>query len=309
MKTPLEMLKSVFGRSYLVSAQAHLSARDFAKSALTNWRRRIVRLDPELSIKLRAIAKLAGKEDYLLKLTYIHENEEVPDLELVLYTAYDPDMGVWFARRVRAVSKEHEYRNTARDEQLMLGFDPVSASDDLAAKLVDHADSVNVIARKLYKQALVHVGDRHPELDRAIEEPRPFDYAQEMLRALKNHGELDIQDKAKASAKSVSSLKENEDTVLKFDLVSEGLKEGTELYFYLTIDSLFDTVMIRKIRVRNKQANDYSDSDNDHQVTLDKDPKEASRELIEQIEHGAVSDVVFDMVMRAETQMSSEEDF
>jgi hypothetical protein len=123
MKSPLEHLKSLLPKAHMVMGQAHLTARDFAKSVVTHWNRRVVRIDQELGIKFRAIAKLAGKDDYTLKFRYVVDHTEIEDLELVLFTTYDEDMGNWYARKVRVVSKDQEYKYTARDERAMLGFE------------------------------------------------------------------------------------------------------------------------------------------------------------------------------------------
>jgi hypothetical protein len=159
----------------------------------------------------------------------------------------------------------------------------------------------------LYKTGLSHIGERHPELDRGIERPGPFDYAQEMLRYLKSHGDLDIEGMAVLKVKTVAALKDVDDAVLKFDIEAEGLKPGTILSFYLSMDQLFDSIAIRKIRITNKQHGDYSDSDNDHTLTLDQNPTQAAHELTEQLKHDMFGEVVREMVMRAVHHMSGEE--
>lgn len=307
MKSPLEHLMSLLPKAHIVMGQAHLTARDFAKSVVAHWNRRVVRLDPELSIKFRAIAKLAASDDHTLKFTYVIDHTEIEDLELVLFTTYDADMESWYARRIRVVSKTKEYHYTARDERVLLSFDVGTASEDVAAKLADHQDPLNILARQLYRTGLAHIGERHPELDRTIERPGPFDYAQEMLRYLQSHGDLDIEGVAVLKVKTVAALKDQDDAVLKFDLVSEDLKEGTILSFYLSMDKLFDSIAVRKIRITNKAHKDYSDSDQDHTLTLDQDPTQAARELTEQLKHDMFGDVVREMVMRAAHHMSGEE--
>jgi hypothetical protein len=288
----------------LVSAQVPLTTETFARKFKTDWHHRIVIIGDGLKIRFRALAKLVGKTDYLLKFRYIADNEEVPDLDYVLYTFYDPDMGMYCARKVRVVSKDEEYRNTARDESLVLGFDPETICDDLIAKFADRTEQITLLAHKLYKQALVHVGERHPELDRTVENPSPFDYAQEMLRVLKTVGKFVVAEDAEVSPKSAARLKEGEDVVVKLDLTGDGLKPETELALYLTPDELFGSIAIRKVRIRNKKANDYSDSDNDHSLTLDADPATAARELVEQLKDGELGQLLFDMIMRARHYMA-----
>ena len=288
----------------LVTAQVPLTTETFARKFKSDWHHRVVSIGDGLKIRFCALSKLVGKTDYMLKFRYIVDNEEVPDLDYVLYTFYDPDMGMYCARKVRVVSKDEEYRNTARDESLVLGFDPETICDDLAAKFADRTEPITVLAHKLYKQALVHVGERHPELDRKVEQPTPFDYAQEMLRTLKAVGKFGVAEDAEVSPKSAARLKEGEDVVVKLDLTGEGLKEGTELTLYLTADELFGSIAVRKVRIRNKQANDYSDSDNDHPLTLDADPATAARELVEQLKDGELGQQLFDMIMRARHHMA-----
>lgn len=290
----------------LVTAQVPLTTETFARKFKSDWHHRIVNIGDGLKIRFRALSKLVGKTDYTLKFRYIADNEEVPDLEYVLYTFYDPDMGMYCARKVRAVANEEEYRNTARDESLVLGFDPETICDDVIAKFTDRTETITVLAHKLYKLALVHVGERHPELDRKVEQPTPFDYAQEMLRTLKTVGKFVVAEDAEVSPKSAARLKEGEDVVVKLDLTGDGLNEGTELALYLTPDELFGSIAVRKVRIRNKQANDYSDSDNDHPLTLDADPTIAARELVEQLKDGELGQLLFDMIMRARHYMAGD---
>ena len=300
MPRSFQILKNLLLNAHVVEAHVPLTAEVFARKIKERWNRRTVPIGDDLALKFRAIAKIAGRPDYVLKFTFVHEAAEVPDLEYCLSTTYDTDMGVYCAYKIRSVSKAHEYKSTSRDDQFIISFDPETVVDDLVEKFHDRQNPMNQVAHRLFKQGIVHLGERHPELDRHIEEPKPFDYAQEMLRVLKAKGEIDLQGKAKIKAKTTTALKNNEDVVLKMDLKSEGLPEGTELNLYLTLDDLFDSVAVRKIRIRNKKHNDYSDSDNDHVLTLDKDPATSAHELIEQLQNGDLSEVVFDMIMRAE---------
>jgi hypothetical protein len=237
---PLEYLKSLIPRSKLVVAQVAPTTQDFANKLKTSWNRAEVDIGNDLRLKWRAIARLAATGDYTLKFTYITDHQEVEDLEFVLFVSYDQDMGSLYARKIRAVSKSKEYKNTAPDEREIICFEPDEIINALKHKFHDRNDPLNILARRLYQQAMVHIGERHPELNRTIEAPEPFDYAQEMLRFLKSATDITIgNDEIKLDPLTVTRLKEGGDVVLKFAATAEDLPKETFFNLYLTPDELF----------------------------------------------------------------------
>ena len=291
MQTALDIIKQVV-------AQAPPTTQDFAQYLKANWRGQTVDIGHGLKLKFRAIARLAATGDYALKFTFIAEANEVPDLELVLFVSYDSDMGALYARKIRAVSKTKEYRNTAPDERELICFEPAEIVTSLREKFHDQTSDLNRLAHRLYHSAMVHIGERHPELNRQIERPDPFDFAQEMLRYLNTKSDIKIANRAVLTPLAATRLKEGTDVVIKFTVAADDLPSDLLFNCYISYDSDFDAIAVRKIRVLHR-ASDYSDSDQDHVLTLQGNARQAAEELHHELEDGQLGHVVNGMLLTA----------
>lgn len=291
MKTALSIVRQVL-------AQVAPTTQDFARYLKDHWRQQTVDIGHGLKLKFRAIARLAATGDYACKFTFIADAAEVPDLELVFFVSYDQDMGTLYARKIRAVSKEKEYRNTAPDEREVICFEPSEIVDAFKEKLHDQNGDLNRLAHRLYNQAMVHIGERHPELNRQIDRPDPFDFAQEMLRYLNGKPDIKIANRATLTPLAASRLKEGTDVVLKFTVAADDLPSDLLLNCYFAYDADFDAIAVRKIRVLHR-ASDYSDSDQDHVLTLQGNARQAAEELHHELEDGQLGHVVNGMLLTA----------
>jgi len=214
-------------------------------------------------------------------------------------------IGLFQARKIRAVSKTQQYRHTMKDEAAVLSSDPKDVCSDLKHKLGVNGE-LNHLVVNLYKQAIQHLATRHPENEVEVPEKlSPFDYAMEIRRVL--HGKS-IQIDAGVTAKFAEStaLKKGEDVVLKFDLTLTEVKEpipDLQLLLYVTTDSETEGVGIRKTRIKSVKK-DYSDSKKDEWVALPQDPIEAASDLHENLQGGPLGDTVREMALRATYQLN-----
>jgi hypothetical protein len=284
------------------------SIREYTAKLKTQWRGRVVELGDSLSLKFRAVANSKSSESIFAKFTYLHEHQELEGLEFVMLLTVDRDIGLGiYAKKVRAVKGDAEYKHTAKDTQIMLSMSPETFVNDLVEKFKDHTDPLNITAKKLYKDAVHHVGERHVENDMSRIVPEtivPFDYAQEMLRVLKTGRAVIIDDDvATLTPFKVAALKSGDDAALKLKISGEGWPEDSILNFYITVDDLFNAAAVRKINV-NVKSKQYDDSDEDHPVTLQPHPSDAASELMQEINNDSIlSFTLRNMLMRAKTHM------
>jgi hypothetical protein len=308
MISSLQLLKYVLPGSKLIIAQAPPTTQDFARYLKTHWGyRQEADIGNGLKLRFRTIGKLVATGDYTLKFVYVTENVEVPDLEFVLYVSYDQDMGTLYARKLRAISKEKEYRNTAPDEREVICFEPAEIVTALREKFHDRTSDLNRVAHRLYTNAMAHIGERHPELNRDIEQPDPFDFAQEMMRYLNTKPAIKIANRATLTPLTAGRMKEGTDVVIKFTVEADDLPNDLLLNFYVTTDADFGAVAIRKIRLLHR-ATDYSDSDKDHTLTLQGNARQSAQELYEQLEDGEFGRVVNGMLLTALPYFATRDD-
>lgn len=276
---------------------------DAVKRGLT---RKPIAIGGGVSIFFRTVAALKKTPgEYLFKFTFEHNNDEIPDLELVLYCGIDDMIGLFQARKIRAVSSTQQYRHTMKDESAVLSSDPKDVCADLKRKLGVNGE-LNHLVLDLYKQAIRHLATRHPE--NAVETPEkltPFDYAMEIRRVL--HGKpIHIDNDVTAKFAESTSLKEGNDVVLKFDLTLSELTKPVpdlQLLLYATTDNDTEGVGIRKIRIKSVKL-DYSDSEKDEWVALPADPVEAASDLLENLQGGPLGDTAREMARRATYQLN-----
>jgi hypothetical protein len=278
------------------------SVREYAVKLKNSWHRRIAMISPDLGLKFRSISNSKNSESVFAKFTFIHQRQDLDGLELVVLLSVDQDIGFGvYAKKIRAVTRSSEYRHTAKDEQIFLSTDPNTFVDDLYAMLRDHNSDLNKLAKMLYHDAVRHIGERH--IENGIPHPEvivPFDYAQEMLRYLKSLKSISVQNHCELVPSNVAALKDGNDAVVKFNIIGEGWPSDAQLCFYVTVDELFNAAAIRKVRVVSKSSNDYSDSDEDHPVTLQPDPQQAATELVQEMTNDSLlSMVVIQSLMRA----------
>lgn len=290
-----------------IRRQHQATIREYVAKIKTGWHGRTVQIGEGLGLKFRVIANSKTSSSVFVKFSYIKKHAEIPDLDFVLQTMVDPDIGIGiYAKKVRAVSSEKEYKHTARDEQVMLSMSPDSFVEDLINKFSDHQDPLNILAKKLYHDAMRHLGERH--IENEVHHPEvivPFDYAQEMLRVMKTQASVEIGEHGTLVPFKVTALKENQDVVLKLKIEGEGWPSDSLLNLYITVDDLFNAAAVRKVRVTAKSANDYSDSDDDHPVTLQPHPEHAAMELLQElVNDSTLSMVVNSMLMRAKHHMA-----
>lgn len=246
---------------------------------------------------------------YLLKYAVIHNHEEIPDLELVLYTMTDDIVGSFQARRIRMVAKSQEYKYTAKDEVAFLSTNPHTVALDIK-NLFKVGGDLNRLVRNLYDRAIHHLQVRHVENERpdTAKFVAPFDYAMEVKKHLAGR-DIHIDAEIQARVREVTALKNGEDVVIKFDTRIPDLNptiKDLSLNLYLTTDSLSGGVLIRKTRFHSK-AKDYSDSDDDHQISLDEDSGAAAHDLRENMEGGPLGDVIREMALRAKFSLNGGE--
>lgn len=246
---------------------------------------------------------------YLLKYAVLHSHEEIPDLELVLYTMTDDIVGSFQARRIRMVAKSQEYKYTAKDEVAFLSTNPHTVALDIK-NLFKVGGDLNHLVRNLYDRAIHHLQARHVENERpnTAKFVAPFDYAMEVKKHLAGR-DIHIDAEIQARVREVTALKNGEDVVIKFDTRIPDLNptvKDLSLNLYLTTDSLSGGVLIRKTRFHSK-AKDYSDSDDDHQISLDEDSGAAAHDLRENMEGGPLGDVIREMALRAKFSLNGGE--
>lgn len=246
---------------------------------------------------------------YLLKYAVLHNHEEVPDLELVLYTMTDDIVGSFQARKIRMVAKSQEYKYTAKDEVAFLSTNPHTVALDIK-NLFKVGGDLNRLVRNLYDRAIHHLQARHVENERpdTAKFVSPFDYAMEVKKHLAGR-DIHVDAEVQVRVREVTALKDGEDVVIKFDTRITDLNSDVKdlsLNLYLTTDSTFGGVLIRNTRFHSK-AKDYSDSDTDHQISLDEDAGAAATDLRENMEGGPLGDVIREMALRAKFSLNGGE--
>ena len=275
-------------------------ARQYINAIRTGLSKKKLDLGNGVQLHFRTNAELKGKPgEYTLKFSYTHNNEEIPDLELVMYVGLDDIVGLFQARKLRAVSKEKLYKHTAKDEAFVLSSDPQTVCEDIKNHLGPQGE-LRKVALDLYKQAIRHLGTRHVENEQpAGEELNPFDYGMEVKRYL-GSAQIHVDADIILTSPSVTALKDGVDVALKFKPIFKELKENVDdmqFILYLTTDSETGGVGVRKIRYKSDKR-DYSDSDTKFWATLDSDPKQAAADLKDNLEGGPLGDIAREMGLR-----------
>lgn len=309
--TPIQkLLSTVPGIRVLAARPAHRDdphpVREYINAIKTGLTHKEITVGNGVTLHFRTVAALKKTPgEYILKFTFQHNHDEIPDLELVMYTGLDDMIGLYQARKIRTVSKEKAYKHTAKDEAAVLSSDPHTVCEDIKHKLAVNGE-LNRLVVDLYKQAIRHLADRHVENETEVPEKlSPFDYGMELRRAFGNTP-VHVDAHVTLTLQEITALKDGDDIVVKFKpLLTELTEPVPDLLFmlYMTTDNLTGGVGIRKIRFKSDKK-DYTDSDTQHGGSLEMDPVKAAHELREDLEAGPLGDVVREMAMRAVHQLA-----